>query len=47
MAWRQRFAIGPRVERTINDEDDYGDEDSDQIFMVACTVYGLVYPFWP
>jgi hypothetical protein len=24
----------PRVQRTVDDEDDNGDEDSDQIFMV-------------
>ena len=25
----------PRVERTVNDEDDYGDENPEQIFMVT------------
>ena len=25
----------PRVERTVNDKDDYGDENPEQIFMVA------------
>ena len=28
----------PRVEGTVNDEDDYRDEESEQIFMVACPI---------
>jgi hypothetical protein len=34
----------PRVERTVNDENDYGDEKPEQIFMVS-VIAQLLGPF--
>jgi hypothetical protein len=30
----------PRVKRTVNDKDDYGDENPEQIFMVTVITHG-------